>query len=192
MTTAEDARIGRDRLELRAAEFLPGRLWIERGTVRDYRALARFHYAPGDPATWAGVWRCLYAWKDQWRYENCKLRIDNCQLPIDGERVVGVAVLSFPTLLSRARVGALRLRGRQRGAVFVNRHVRTISRVIVHPQFRSLGIASALVRRICCDCTTRYVEAMAAMGRVHPFFERGGMKRIGEGYFLFDRKVVNG
>jgi ABC-type ATPase with predicted acetyltransferase domain len=72
---------------------------------------------------------------------------------------------------------------------FVNAHVRTISRVIVHPQFRALGIASRLVRRICEDCTTRYVEAIATMGEVHPFFEKGGMRRIDEGYFLFDREA---
>jgi N-acetylglutamate synthase-like GNAT family acetyltransferase len=77
----------------------------------------------------------------------------------------------------------------------VNRHVRTISRVIVHPQFRALGIASQLVRRILQDCPTRYVEAVAAMGAVHPFFERAGMTRVEPAtaaepaYFLFDREA---
>jgi GNAT superfamily N-acetyltransferase len=64
--------------------------------------------------------------------------------------------------------------------------------VIVHPQFRGLGIASQLVRRICDECPTRYVEAIAAMGEVHPFFERAGMRKIegdanGRAYFIFDR-----
>jgi GNAT superfamily N-acetyltransferase len=72
--------------------------------------------------------------------------------------------------------------------------------VIIHPQFRSLGLASALVRHVCEQCTTRYVEAYAVMGRVHPFFEKGGMIRhdrddddarssssTGPVYYLFDR-----
>jgi ABC-type ATPase with predicted acetyltransferase domain len=64
---------------------------------------------------------------------------------------------------------------------FVNGNVRTISRVIVHPQFRGVGLASRLVRRICEDCPTRWVEAYAVMGRVHPFFERAGMRKVERG-----------
>jgi hypothetical protein len=51
-----------------------------------------------------------------------------------------------------------------------------------------------LVRRICEECPTRYVEAIAAMGEVHPFFERGGMRKVesgdasGKAYFCFDRE----
>ena len=59
--------------------------------------------------------------------------------------------------------------------------------MIVHPQFRSLGIASALVRRVLDDCPVRCVEAFAVMGRIVPFFERAGMREVCDGYFLFDR-----
>jgi ABC-type ATPase with predicted acetyltransferase domain len=76
---------------------------------------------------------------------------------------------------------------------WANDNVRTISRVIVHPQFRGVGLASALVRRIVSDCPTRYAEALAVMGRAHPFFEKAGMTRVqtaaeGAVYYLFDRK----
>ena len=37
-----------------------GRIVMEKGTLADYRRLAHLHYAPGDPATWAGVWRAVY------------------------------------------------------------------------------------------------------------------------------------
>jgi ABC-type ATPase with predicted acetyltransferase domain len=105
-------------------------------------------------------------------------------------------VLAFPTSSSHARERTLHLSGPRYGPklAFVNAHVRTIARVIVHPQFRSLGVAARLVRRICEDCPTRYVEAFAAMGEVHPFFERGGMRRVetldeGEAaYFICDRE----
>src|SRR5207237_8984428 len=96
----------------------------------------------------------------------------------------------YPTPAHRVRDRVLGLSGPRYGERlrFINAHVRTISRVIVHPQFGSLGIASLLVRRICNDCPTRYVEAIAAMGEVHPFFEKAGVQKVGEGYFLFDRK----
>ena len=159
---------------------LPGQIAIERGTIADYRALEHFHYAPGHPATWAGIWRV--AFKPKSASQNPK------------SRIVAVGVLSYPTPANRIRERHLNLTGPRYGSklAFVNRHLRTISRVIVHPQFRALGLASQLVRRICDECPTRYVEAIAAMGEVHPFFERGGMRKIesderGRSYFIFDR-----
>jgi hypothetical protein len=46
---------------------------------------------------------------------------------------------------------------------------------VVHPQWRGLGLAVRLVRQALATMTTPYTEALAAMGRVHPFFERAGM-----------------
>ena len=95
-------------------------------------------------------------------------------------RVVAVGVLSFPTFRSRPRereLGLSAMSHRDRLA-FANANVRTISRVVVHPQFRSLGLASELVRALIAACPTRYVEASAVMARVHPFFEAAGMRRV--------------
>ena len=110
--------------------------------------------------------------------------------------LVAVAVLAWPTPASLARERALNLSGPRYGPklAFVNAHVRTIARVIVHPQFRGLGLAAALVHRVCYECPTRYVEAFAAMADAHPLFERAGMTRLpGEdaderAYFIFDRE----
>jgi GNAT superfamily N-acetyltransferase len=159
--------------------FLPGELRLTRGTPQDYRALERFHYRPKSPATWAGVWVVHYD--------------DGCS----ASQAIAVAVLSYPTVNSAARDRALGI-GRwspRRKLAFVNQNVRTISRVVVHPQFRTLGLASRLVRQICCEAPTRYIEAFAVMGRVHPFFEKGGMMRQAEidgrvdgpVYYLFER-----
>jgi GNAT superfamily N-acetyltransferase len=162
-------------------DFLPGRLLMECGSTRDYRQLSRFHYAPGDPATFAGIWRISY-------------------LDRGGSRVVAVAVLSFPVPSCLERRAALRLSGSRADELrFANQHIRTISRVIVHPQFRALGLSTRLIERLCASCETRYVEAMAVMGQVHPLFERAGMKRFEPArqdvrrpvYFLFDRRAQN-
>ena len=212
MSMATDLR-GRE--ALRAVEFLPGRLVIERGSARDYRELERFHYVMESPATWAGVWRVVYDAetrnsndeirnKSQCSKKKCSKRCfghSDFEFVSDFDfrasnfrRVVGVGVLSWPLLSCHARDRVLGLGRRKTIAKmrFLNRHVRTISRVIVHPQFRSLGLASQIVRRMCEECPTRYVEAVAVMGRVHPFFEKGGMERVGtcgdgEVYFFLDR-----
>jgi GNAT superfamily N-acetyltransferase len=162
----------------RIDSFLPGKLWIERGAVADFAALERFHYRNGRPATWAGVWVVRYRGP-----------------AATDHRPVAVAVLSYPCLNSAARDAALNLAhlpARDK-IPFVNQNVRTISRVIVHPQFRSLGLASRLVTYVCNQCPTRWVEAYAAMGKVHPFFEKGGMRKLDTGnenpvYYYLDRE----
>jgi hypothetical protein len=160
-------------------DFLPGRLTLRAGTHKDYLALCKYHYAAGAPATWAGTWTIDYA------------------DPRRAARPVAVGVLSYPVPSSRPRERHLRLSPDRRANVaFANRHVRTISRVIVHPQFRALGLSSVLVRWICSHCPVRYVEAMARMGDVCPLFERGGMTRVPAvdpdepAYFVFDRETV--
>jgi len=143
---------------------LPGQFLIEPGTMADYHALARFHYRPGKPATVAGIWRARFVYRDR----------------IDHEQIAAVGVLSYPVPCCRERnlvfgLGGLPYREK---LAFANRELRTISRVIVHPVFRATGLATAIVRQLCQHCPTRYVEAMAVMGWVHPFFERAGMQRL--------------
>src|SRR3954467_3786715 len=112
--------------------FLPGQFRVQRGRGRDYTRLSRFHYLPKRTATWADVWTIRY-------------------LPPDAQpRLIAIGVLSYPVPSSGGRRRALRLRGsRNTELTFANHHIRTISRVIVHPQFRALGLSSLLVRCIC-------------------------------------------
>jgi hypothetical protein len=56
--------------------------------------------------------------------------------------------------------------------------VRCISRVIVDPRFRALGLATRLVRAYLDDPLTTHTEAVAAMGRLSGFFEAAGMTRF--------------
>jgi ABC-type ATPase with predicted acetyltransferase domain len=162
-------------------DFLPGRLVLERGSARDYHALAAFHYAAGPPATWAGVWMVRYF--DSQRH-----------VAVNSSRSVAVGVLSYPVPSCRPRERWFGLAG-ARDAILraVNANLRTISRVVVHPQFRALGLSTLLVRCLCAHCDTRYVEAIAQMGHVHPLFTRAGMTRTNldhpdePAYFVLDR-----
>jgi GNAT superfamily N-acetyltransferase len=162
-----------------AWDYLPGQMMIERAAWDDYKALARFHYRAGRPATVAAVWRA--------RYEETQVTPHH--------RIAAVGVLSWPTISCAQRETYFHTRGISCGrrARFANTNLRTISRIIVHPQFRGIGLASALIRRMCAECPTRYTEALAVMARAHPLFETAGMKRIpsnrpgGAVYYLWDK-----
>jgi ABC-type ATPase with predicted acetyltransferase domain len=113
-------------------------------------------------------------------------------------RLIALGVLSYPVPSSRIRERALdltELRYDPRKIRWLNRNLRTISRIIVHPQFRGIGLARELVRTLCQNSDVRYVEAMAHMGRAVPFFERAGMTRHEPAddtspiYYLWDRNV---
>lgn len=133
---------------------------------------------------------------------HCAARRDEQALDLDRSRLAAVAVLSFPTLRSLPRERELGLSPQlthKERLRFTNGHVRTISRVVVHPQFRGLGLASELVRKLIEVCPTRYVEASAVMAHVHPFFAAAGMRclesdgserddTIRPAYFLVDKQ----
>ena len=131
---------------------------IKPGTLRDYRAMKRWHYRAGMVAA---ATRVMVAWH--------------------GKRRAGVIVEAMPVLSCRLRDVATERRfvraDRGEGARAVNSSVRAISRVVVHPTYRGIGLAVRMVRAMLETSTSEYVEAMAAMGKVNPFFERAGMER---------------
>jgi hypothetical protein len=57
----------------------------------------------------------------------------------------------------------------------INKNIRCISRVIIEPRFRGLGLAGRLARETMPKVNVPVIEAMAVMGLVNPFFERAGM-----------------
>lgn len=163
--------------ELAGELGISGAMRLRIGTAADYRQLARFHYTPAGPASFA-----------------LTLAIDHIT-GLCSRRVIAVGVLSNPALNCRTREAALQL-----GRVpkewrwqYLNRHLRTISRVIVHPQYRGIGLSSAVVRSLLRQAPTRYVESISRLAAHHPLFERAGMSPLvrGEGgaaaYYLLDR-----
>jgi len=131
---------------------------IERGTRSDLRELAALHYRSGAPATVARVLRCT----DR-----------------STGRVVGVLAASLPTLNGRWREiawpGRYQSEDRRRDAQRLCAEVRCISRVIVEPSHRAMGVAQRLIGAYLADPATPRTEAISAMGRVCPVFERAGM-----------------
>jgi GNAT superfamily N-acetyltransferase len=95
--------------------------------------------------------------------------------------LVGVIVYSHSPLSLAARDRATGGRyspagcGRVSTASLINRELRIISRVVVTPNWRGLGLAARLVAETMPLVGVPYVEALAAMGEMHPLFVRAGM-----------------
>jgi len=135
------------------------------GTEADYQKLSRFHYRDGR----LGPFVAIFA-----------LRLSGRLGRRAGSTPVGVIVYSMPVPGCRLRSLALRsllcdLPRRARLAV-INRNIRTISRVIIEPRVRGLGLAGRLVRETMPLMEVPFVEALAVMGHVNPFFEKAGMQ----------------
>jgi GNAT superfamily N-acetyltransferase len=60
----------------------------------------------------------------------------------------------------------------------LNRNVRRISRVIIDPRFRGMGLAARLVRMTMPLLNVPMIETVSVMGSMSRFFERAGMRRI--------------
>lgn len=160
----------------RASALLRGVL-IRPGTISDYHALARFHYIPGTPAAFVRV-LCAELMCEVpacWGMGTSPGRVPANRL------LLGVLGISMPVLNSRLRPlawpGRYRTGDRRADALRINRELRTISRVIIDPRVRGIGLAARLVREYLADPQTPATEGIAAMGQFCPFMLAGGMRQ---------------
>jgi len=134
-------------------------LQIVPGCLDDYRRLARYHYLGSHP----GPASAIFA-----------MSRTGCEIP------VGVIVYSnAPVVLELRNIATNHIFAgldRSTQLELINANIRRISRVIIEPRFRGLGLASRLVRETMPLVNVPIVEAVAVMGWVNPFFERAGMK----------------
>ena len=63
-------------------------------------------------------------------------------------------------------------------ARLINKEVARISRVIIHPKFRGIGLGAFLVRETMPRVDVKVIEALAVMAKYNPFFEKAGMIRV--------------
>lgn len=142
------------------------------GTVSDYRRLSAFHYRGRNPGAVTKVFRLVH---------HAPTVVGRFLHRSDETTVVGVLVRSLPHLACALRDyatgGRYRGIGAKASAHLVNREFRTISRVVIDPQWRGLGLSVRLVRHALANPETMFTESLAAMGRVHPFYEKAGMMR---------------
>ncbi|MEA3368340.1 MAG: hypothetical protein U9R68_09540, partial [Planctomycetota bacterium] len=161
---------------------LHAHLHVEPGTMADWHAMAPLHYRSHHAGAVTDVFRMVYAPGRGNLTRACPTQRTGGQAA-SGTRAtrVGVIVYARPalSLAARNRATGGRYRtaglGRTSPARLLNREVRLVSRVVIAPNWRGLGLAARLVAETLPKVGTPYVEALAAMGHVHPFFERAGM-----------------
>ena len=143
------------------------RLRIERGSKRDYDAFAAMHYRATDELGF----------------------VDKIFLLRDGRegQPLGIVVYAHGPL-------ELSLRNQATGGIFIqnpkklNRQVRMLRRLVIHPDVRGCGLGHFLVKKTLPLVGKEYVECLASMGEFNPVFERAGMKRIGQYKLSPDRE----
>ncbi|MCL5877393.1 MAG: ATP-binding cassette domain-containing protein [Candidatus Bathyarchaeota archaeon] len=125
---------------------------IKQGTSADYKALSEFHYRAGrTPPT-----RKIFILKRK-------------------DELCGAIVYCYPSPMTfgRSRVW-------KGNIAQLQREISLISRVIIHPKYRSIGLGEKLVHDTLPFAGTRFVEAVAVMAKYNPFFEKAGMQKIAE------------
>jgi ABC-type lipoprotein export system ATPase subunit/GNAT superfamily N-acetyltransferase len=126
---------------------------IQEGSRQDYYQLAGFHYRSHKVA---GVRKIFSLKRD--------------------EELCGVVVYSYPPAACFGRRMVLpRMSMRE-----LNEKLSIISRVVVHPKYRTIGLGHKLVRETLTHAGTPYVETVAVMAKYNPFFEKAGMRKIAE------------
>jgi GNAT superfamily N-acetyltransferase len=126
---------------------------VVEGSRQDYYQLAGFHYRSHRVA---GVRKIF-----------CLKR---------GEELCGVVVYSYPPAACFGRRMVLpRMSMRE-----MNEKLSIISRVVVHPKYRTIGLGHKLIRETLKHAGTPYVETVAVMAKYNPFFEKAGMCKTAE------------
>lgn len=93
-----------------------------------------------------------------------------------GEELCGVIVYCYPPPTCFGR----RLVFPKMSVKELNEKLSIISRVVVHPKYRTIGLGAKLVRETLSKVGTPYVEMPAVMAKYNPFAEKAGMQRIVE------------
>jgi len=135
------------------------KLRIEPGTKSDYDNFASMHYRGTDEL---GFVDRIFVLRDG-----------------DAGDLLGIVVYSHAALELALRNQATKgwfSKNPQR----VNRHLRVLRRLVIHPDVRGCGLGHYLVRKTMPRLGVAYVECLAAMGEFNPVFERAGLARIGQ------------
>jgi len=143
---------------------LSEKLQISPGTLDDYRRLAYYHYRDSRPGPVAAIFTLRPVPKSEVLLQAPAVGVIVYSMPVPEVELRDVATAGFFAGFDRSTKCAL-----------LNKHVRCITRLVVDPRFRGLGLASRLIRETMPRLDVAIIEAMAVMGLVNPFLERAGM-----------------
>jgi len=126
---------------------------IGEGTTEDWRKLSGFHYRSHKIAAPRKIF-CLKR----------------------GDELCGVIVYCYPPPTAFGR----RLVLPKMSMKELNQKLSIITRVVVHPKYRTIGLGAKLVKETLPLAGTPYVEMPAVMAKYNPFAEKAGMQKIAE------------
>jgi GNAT superfamily N-acetyltransferase len=92
-----------------------------------------------------------------------------------GDELFGTIVYSYPLPTTFGRSKAWKGDFHK-----LQKEISTISRVVVHPKYRTIGLGVKLVNETLAKAGTPYVETLAVMAKYNPFFEKAGMRKVAE------------
>nr|BDD43620.1 hypothetical protein 4 [Moraxellaceae bacterium] len=140
---------------------------IEEGNRGDYDRLKYLHYRGGALRFTQRFYRMMH-----------------------DETLVGVIAYKYPLVRTQGRKEAV---GYVPNVDELNRDWSLISRVIIHPKYRGIGLGSRLISETLQMQPCKHVELVAVMALYNPFAERAGMRLIKktepDSYVL---KAING
>ena len=139
-------------------------LQITKGSRCDYEQLCRYHYRQVQLGPYAAIFSLKGSGRLAAALNNTPAAVIVYSFPTPANELRNIALGDYFSGLDRATKLSL-----------INRDIRTISRVIVEPRFRGLGLAVKIVRETMPKINVPIIEAMAVMGLVNPFFEKAGM-----------------
>ena len=126
---------------------------FEQGSIDDWHMLSGFHYRGHNVAVPRKIFRL-----------------------IRGDELCGVVVYSYPPPSCYGRRLVLPKMSMQE----MNKQLSIVSRVVVHPKYRTIGLGAKLIRESLPLVGTCYVEMIAVMAKYNPFAEKAGMQKIVE------------
>jgi hypothetical protein len=102
------------------------------------------------------------------------------------DETVGAIAYGSPPLAVAGRRQAL---GKQLTVKEVNQNIIRISRVVIHPKYRTIGLGAKIVKETLPNAGKPIVETIAVMAKYNPFFEKAGMTKITQ--TIPDQSVLN-
>ena len=114
---------------------------------------------------------------EKWHYRGRRPPFKHVVVARRGGRIIGVALLSWPYLhcWGRRHFFTRGLTGPE-----MNEWAWCVSRIVVHPLYRGIGLGKKLLSEALRLGGKPYVELVAVMARYNPFAEKAGMMRVCE------------
>ena len=126
---------------------------VVEGSYQDWKTLAGFHYRSHRIAAPRKIF-CLKR----------------------GDELCGVIVYCYPPIACFGRRQVLS----KMSIKELNEKLSIISRVVVHPKYRTIGLGNKSIRETLAYAGTPFVEMVAVMAKYNPFAEKAGMQKVME------------